>query len=250
MSGIITHCPTCHNELQITSLKCNRCGLELHNDFEIGAFDRINGEQYNFLVTFLRCRGNMSSLQKEMNISYPSAQKKLNELLKALNISDETERREKEKIDMNEWNVDTSSPLPSEIIKSRLKEAGGKALVTSVNGKIYEIRAAADGKSFLCDDLPITPPLTYQVFDVIVNLLITCGGKARKGKGRNEKLGDPDCDDTTVVGVIGKNYFGKHNGESVLDPVFVLSAVLDWSGIVYNNRGYLELTENYKMRIR
>ena len=32
---------------------------------------------------------------------------------------------------------------------------------------------------------------------------------------------------------------------SVFDPVFVLAAILDWAGIVRNERGYLELTADY-----
>lgn len=134
----------------------------------------------------------------------------------------------------------------SEIIKTKLSQNGGRALVHSLTGKTYEIRACTDGRSFLCDQLPIAPPYTYDVFDVIVDLLEKQGGKTNKGCGRNAKLGEPRCEDTTVVGAIGKFYAGKRDGESVFDPVFVLAAVLDWAGIAHNERGYLELTGNYR----
>ena len=90
-----------------------------------------------------------------------------------------------------------------------------------------------------------TPPYEYRVFDVIVSLLFRNGGKARKGNGRNFKLGYGDCTEDIIVGCIAKEYAGKKEGMSVFDPVFVLSAILDWAGIVRNERGYLELTADY-----
>lgn len=83
----------------------------------------------------------------------------------------------------------------------------------------------------------IKPNYEYRVFDVIVELLLANGGRARKGNGRNYKLGEPECDETTVVGTIAKKYAGKKNGESVFDPVFVFAAVLEWAGIAHNERG-------------
>lgn len=135
----------------------------------------------------------------------------------------------------------------SEIIKEKIVQNGGRVIVHSLTGKPYEIRHCSDGKSFLCDQLPIKPPYTYDVFDVIVELLVSQGGKADKGAGRNAKLGQPRCEETTVVGAIAKNYAGKRNGESVFDPVFVMAAVLEWAGIAHNERGYLELTANYQI---
>lgn len=136
---------------------------------------------------------------------------------------------------------------PSIIIKEKIMQNGGRVLVHSLTGKLYEIRHCSDGKSFLCDQLPIKPPYTYDVFDVIVDLLERQGGKAEKGAGRNAKLGQPSCEETTVVGAIAKYYAGKHEGDSVFDPVFVMASVLEWAGIVHNQRGYLELTANYRM---
>ena len=136
---------------------------------------------------------------------------------------------------------------PSEIIREKILQNGGRAIVHSLTGKPYEIRHCSDGKSFLCDQLPIKPPYTYDVFDVIVDLLERQGGKADKGAGRNAKLGQPRCEETTVVGAIAKYYAGKRDGESVFDPVFAMAAILERADIAHNERGYLELTANYRM---
>ena len=85
-NSILTKCPTCNEKLYISSLKCQKCGLELKNDFEISKYDLLDKEQLNFLETFLACEGNLKELQNRMNISYPLAKKKLFELLAALQI--------------------------------------------------------------------------------------------------------------------------------------------------------------------
>ena len=62
-------------------------------------------------------------------------------------------------------------------------------------------------------------------------------------------MGESECDETTVVGYIAKNYAGKSYGDSVVDPVFVLAAVLQWAGIANNGRGELSLTASYKAKL-
>ena len=80
----------------------------------------------------------------------------------------------------------------------------------------------------------------------MVDVLLANGGRARKGNGRNYRLGHPECNENTVVGAIALNYAGKKLGDSVFDPVFVIAAVLEWAGIANNERGELVLTQSYK----
>lgn len=248
----ITECPSCKNKLQIVTLKCKNCGLELHNEFEEGIFDLLSSEQYDFLITFLKNRGNMKLLQKELNMSYPYAKKMLDELLKKLNLfcseGEEDKMKNIEVINAQNWLVDVKSSKASDIIKTKLKESNGKAVVTTLEGKIYEIVALADGETFFCEALPIAP-YSYKVFDVITELLINQGGKAEKGNARNYKVGEEKCNERTVVGAIGIYYFKKAYGESTFDPVFIMAAVLEWAGIANNLRGYIELTTDYKNKI-
>lgn len=252
MPKVISECPSCGGTLNIAVLRCSNCGMELHNDFQRSPFELLTDEQTEFLISFLKQRGNMSSLQAELGISYPTAKKRLESLLTALKLSDNTsqiiERRE-EIIDMSNWSVPSHSIKASDIIKQMLIEHGGRVIVHTARGLPCEIRAASDGISFLSDKLPCNPPYRYEVFDVIVDLLISQGGCARKGNGRNFKLGESACDKTTVVGSIGYNYAYKKTGASVFDPVFVLAAVLEWAGIANNERGELILTASYQEKL-
>lgn len=91
------------------------------------------------------------------------------------------------------------------------------------------------------------------MFDIIVDLLFASeGGRAPKGNGHGkaDKVGYGKCTPDTVVGAIAINYFGKGYGESTLDPVFVLAAILDWADIARNCRGYIELTAAYRAFVR
>ena len=248
MSKVIQNCPACGTKLTITSLRCNGCGMELRNDFDLSPFDMLNSEESDFLITFLKQRGNMSSVQNELGLSYPAAKKRLDDLLLALNLTKDNplKAEDEEVVDMSTWHVPESSKKASDIIKRKLMENNGRVIVYTVRGLPCEIRAASDGVSFLSNKLPINPPWRYEVFDVIVDLLISQGGRARKGNGRNYKLGETECDETTVVGAIGYQYAHAESGKSVYDPVFVLAAVLEWAGIANNERGELVLTASYR----
>ena len=214
MTKIISKCPACGEGLRVSVLHCPNCEMELHNDFQLSSFDLLTAEQGDFLISFLKQRGNMSCVQNELGISYPTAKKKLDDLLTALKLTggDLQMKDGKETIDMSNWFVSKDSYKASDVIKRLLIEHGGRVIVHTARGLPCEIRAASDGVSFLCDKLPCNPPYRYEVFDVIVDLLIAQKGRARKGNGRNFKLGESNCDRTTVVGAIGYNYAHKETG--------------------------------------
>lgn len=252
MAKVLSECPSCGAPLKIAVLRCTDCGMELHNDFQLSPFDLLTDEQLRFLISFLRQRGNMSSLQGKMGISYPTAKKKLDDLLIALKLENNNSqiKNVEENMDMSNWYVPKDSSRASDIVKRMLIENDGRAIVHTARGLPCEIKLASDGVSFLSNKLPLNPPYRFEVFDVIVNLLVSQGGRARKGNGRNSKLGEPDCDDTTVVGTIGYNYAHKKTGTSVFDPVFVLAAILEWAGIANNERGELVLTSAFQEALR
>ena len=249
MQKLLTTCPTCSQELHISALQCASCGLELRNSFSFSPFEKLNTEQSTFLMTFLRCRGNLSTVQTELSLSYPAAKKQLDNLLIALGLLDADATMPALDVSSVFPLEDSTSILPSEIIKTKLLQNGGRAVVYTARKLPCEIRITSDGTSMWCDKLPIHPPYQFSVFDKVVELLLTRGGSARKGNGRNCKLGDPDCNETTVVGYIGKHYSGKSDGDSVYDPVFVLAAVLEWADIAHNGRGALTLTPGYLAKL-
>lgn len=247
MKQILSKCPECKGTLKISLLCCPDCGMELKKEYALSVFDRLEKEQYDFLLSFLKNRGNMKDVQLEQQISYPTAKKRLEELLISLELSDASENKERGEFDMSNLNIDYTSKKASEIIKAKIKDNGGKVTVFTSRGLPCEIYAEPDGTTFSSDKLPIKPNYEYKVFDEIVELLRSQGGRAKKGNGRNFKLGERGCEKNTVVGTIAVSR-GYEEGQSVYDPVFVMAAILEWAGIAKNGRGYLELTKEYLER--
>jgi len=164
--------------------------------------------------------------------------------LVSLGLREDDEDKERGEVDMSNLHVDYTSKEASEIIKAKIKENGGKVTVYTSRGLPCEIYAESDGMSFSSNKLPIKPNYEYKVFDEIVKCLREQGGCAKKGNGRNYKLGEKGCEKNTVVGAIAV-YRGYEEGQSVYDPVFVMAAILEWAGIAKNGRGYLELTKEF-----
>ncbi len=250
MANVLTSCPVCSGKLTVSVLSCGDCGLSLQNKFELNPFNYLTNEQMEFLLTFLKHQGNLKMLQEDLNISYPFAKKKLQVLLEDLKLVEESVEKPTEELDLGNLSFSTNSVLASDIIKKKLSERKGRAMVYSARGNAYEIRVGRDGVGFECDELPIKPNYEFRVFDVMVECLIKNGGSANKGNGRNYKLGEKKCDDTTLVGYVAKHYAGKKDGESVFDPIFVLVAVLEWAEIAFNRRGHAELTEKYLKKVK
>lgn len=242
MATILSKCPACGDDLKISTIKCCGCGLEIKNDFELTPFDRLNPEQYAFLIEFLKSQGNLKSVQNTLGLSYPTAKKKLSQLLTSLELNNTAEPLAE--LAMSEWKSNLDSHNASDIIKQKLIACGGRTSVRSIKGKLYEVWVV-DESHFSCENIV---PYDYDVFDVIVNLLISQGGRAKKGSGR-ARLGDPKCEETTVAGAIIKNYFHKNVGDSAFDPGFALIAIMEWAGIIKSEWGYVELTTQYKQEI-
>ena len=81
---VISKCPICSSKLRITKLKCNKCGTVIENDFEFSKFEYLSGDQLSFMEVFLKCRGNIKDVEKELGVSYPTVRAKLDEVVAAL----------------------------------------------------------------------------------------------------------------------------------------------------------------------
>lgn len=81
---ILTHCPACSNELTITRLSCDHCQIKIEGEFILNKFCRLPNEQVEFIDVFLKCRGNIKDVEKELGISYPTVRNRLDGVLQAL----------------------------------------------------------------------------------------------------------------------------------------------------------------------
>ena len=85
---VISICPVCSTELFVTRLQCRSCGTAIEGDFSVGRFGRLNREQLALLESFLRARGNLKELERELKLSYPTVRARIDALVRALGLAD------------------------------------------------------------------------------------------------------------------------------------------------------------------
>ncbi len=85
---VIATCPVCSGELTITRLHCRACGSALEGEFGVGRFGRLDREQMGVLESFLRSRGNLKEMERELGISYPTVRSRVDALVRTLGFGD------------------------------------------------------------------------------------------------------------------------------------------------------------------
>jgi hypothetical protein len=85
---VISTCPVCAGELAVTRLQCRSCGTAIEGDFSVGRFGRLSREQLALLESFLRARGNLKELERELKVSYPTVRARIDALVRALGLAD------------------------------------------------------------------------------------------------------------------------------------------------------------------
>src|SRR5262245_53973063 len=85
---VISTCPVCQSELHVTRLHCNTCGTTIEGEFNVGRFAHLGRDQMLLLEAFLRSRGNLRELERELGVSYPTVRNRVENLLRALGLSE------------------------------------------------------------------------------------------------------------------------------------------------------------------
>jgi len=81
---VIATCPVCAGELAVTRLRCGECGTTIEGEFGVGRFGRLTREQTQVLESFLRSRGNLRDMERELGISYPTVRGRVEALVRTL----------------------------------------------------------------------------------------------------------------------------------------------------------------------
>jgi hypothetical protein len=78
--------PVSGGRLIITEVEGPETGVTIRGRFEMPRFAQLSPDQARYLETFLRCRGMLNSVERELGISYPTARARLDAVLKALDL--------------------------------------------------------------------------------------------------------------------------------------------------------------------
>jgi len=93
---VLGKCPVCGGELQITRLSCSQCHTTIEGEFTSCKFCQLQPEQSEFIEVFIRCRGNIKEVEKELSISYPTVRTRLDGVIQALGYNPEKSPREQQ----------------------------------------------------------------------------------------------------------------------------------------------------------
>ena len=85
-------CAVCGGTLHVTRLKCDTCSSELSGSFTPCRFCSLDAQNLAFLEIFIKNRGSIKDIEREMGISYPTVRNNLDNLLTALGYGKEPTR--------------------------------------------------------------------------------------------------------------------------------------------------------------
>jgi hypothetical protein len=78
--------------MKISKLTCTHCPTKIEGEFSSCKFCRLPAEQTIFIEAFIKCRGNIKEVEKELGISYPTVRSRLDSVIEALGYRVEKEK--------------------------------------------------------------------------------------------------------------------------------------------------------------
>lgn len=117
--NILGKCPVCASRLDVTELHCHDCNTRIQGEFKLDKFTYLSKEEKYFVEIFVKNRGNIKEIEKDLGISYPTVKKNLEQVITALGYGDKTnlENLSKEEILTKLSNGDISSEEAMKLIK-------------------------------------------------------------------------------------------------------------------------------------
>lgn len=117
---VIGKCPVCMGNLLVTRLTCSKCRTNIEGEFQLSKFQLLSREDLEFAESFIKNRGSIKAMEKEMGISYPTVKNRLENVIEALGYK-------KEPVEM---------PKPTEVLeKIKTGEITAEQAIKLLNGE-------------------------------------------------------------------------------------------------------------------
>jgi hypothetical protein len=91
MSTIPSACPSCQNQMVITQMTCTNCNTNIAGYYPISPFAHLSEENLRFLENFIRYRGNVKEMERELGQSYWTIRTRLDKLINEMGLADQPE---------------------------------------------------------------------------------------------------------------------------------------------------------------
>ncbi len=86
---ILGKCPVCNSDTEITRISCRVCNTTIEGNFSPCKFCKLSSDQKLFIDAFIKCRGNIKEVEKDLGISYPTVKSRLEDVVSALDYKAE-----------------------------------------------------------------------------------------------------------------------------------------------------------------
>lgn len=96
--GLVSRCPVCDSGMAVSELTCESCGTSVRGRFPVPDLCRLPDDLYQFLVVFVKNRGVIRDVEKELGISYPTVRSRLDAVLAALGFIESGDRGESSRV--------------------------------------------------------------------------------------------------------------------------------------------------------
>ena len=87
MRPIILKCPSCDGNLTIARLDCPDCKISIDGEFAPPALLKLTGAQIDFIEVFIKNRGVIREVERELGVSYPTVRARLDDVIATLGYS-------------------------------------------------------------------------------------------------------------------------------------------------------------------
>jgi len=87
--GLVSRCPVCDSGMAVSEMTCESCGTSVRSRFQVPDLCRLPEDLYQFLVVFIKNRGVIRDVEKELGISYPTVRSRLDAVLAALGFAEQ-----------------------------------------------------------------------------------------------------------------------------------------------------------------
>ncbi|MFP4459601.1 MAG: DUF2089 domain-containing protein [Candidatus Zixiibacteriota bacterium] len=84
MKKILTNCPVCDGDLEVTEYRCAKCGIKIQGKFKQNLIARLSPKDAEFVKVFLAAHGSIKEVERILGISYPTVKSRLDQINAAI----------------------------------------------------------------------------------------------------------------------------------------------------------------------
>ena len=84
MLKVLEHCPSCGSDLLLTRMSCPTCGTVVLGAWSPCRFCQLSPEHTQLLEALVRSKGNVKEIARDLDTSYWTVRKQLDDLIEAL----------------------------------------------------------------------------------------------------------------------------------------------------------------------